>query len=104
MKTFNKWLWPLMLVLLSGVAHGTNKQTKLEYKCHFELTGGQELVHYVVSQAKKTTSVAAKMRGKLIFAKDGKTKLRVNKVIECVSAKGTFKALKSQQLDVVTLS
>lgn len=100
----------IMMVMLLAVSvfshysHAVNKRDLKEFKCHFELAGGQSIVQRVVSKAKHGNSVATEMRRKPIFAKDGTTKLSVAKVVECVPAKADFTGVESRQLDEKTLS
>ena len=104
----NVIVWGVLVSALSFFvamnAEATNKRDLIEYKCHFELAGNKHVIKYVVSKAKHPKAVALEMSKKPIFAKNGVSRLGVRKVVQCVGAKDSFKAVESQQLDQVTLS
>ena len=93
-------VWLATTPILSSAA----EHRAVEYKCHFAMAGGKNLVQRVASKAKNATAVMREMAGKAIFAKDGVTKKSIHKVVECVKASDSFKGLASQELDKQSLS
>ena len=77
---------------------------KIEYKCFFELIGGDKEVHYVVSIAPNASAVKGQMQGKSVFAKNGVTKKFIYKVLECVKSGEKFTLADAQAADAKTLS
>ena len=75
-----------------------------EYKCHFEMVGGEQLVNYLMSKDKYAAQLQQEMAGKSIYAKNGVTRRYIYKVFECVRADQPFKSDAARALDEQTLS
>ncbi|MFT4927970.1 MAG: hypothetical protein ACI8WB_004085 [Phenylobacterium sp.] len=98
-------LWLMTsLALAAGPGAQRTADTKVEYKCHFELVGGQQVIHFLNSRENYAKQLQQKMTGKTIFAKDGVTKRYIYRVFECVKSQESFRSVKAQDLDAQTLS
>jgi hypothetical protein len=80
------------------------KDKRTDYKCHFELAKGVQVVGHVMSKKNYVRQLQQELAGKAIFAKDGVTKRQIFQVFECVEGNKTFKSSEAQALDAVTLS
>jgi hypothetical protein len=97
----------LLSILLSTgslAADDRSKDRSTQYKCHFELAGGKEVVNYFMSKDKYAKQLEKTMVGQSIFAKNGVTKLHIISVGECVEAGEAFTSAKALELDKVTLN
>lgn len=97
----------LLSILASTGSLAANDRTKersTQYKCHFELAGGKEVVNYFMSKDKYAKQLERVMVGQTIFAKNGVTRLNIIRVGECVEADKDFTSAKGLELDKVTLS
>jgi hypothetical protein len=92
------------ILLLGCATTAIGAEPKIQYKCHFELIGGQKVVHHIVSTAKNAQGVQGQMNGRPIYAKDGVTKKYIYQVFECVGVKQKFSSVDAQALDAVTPS
>jgi hypothetical protein len=90
--------------LMAVAGNDRTKERSTEYKCHFKMTGGAELVHYLMSKDNYASQLQLYMAGKTIYAKDGHTKRVVDEVVECINAEKEFRTFNARQLDKVTLS
>lgn len=79
------------------------RQERNEYKCHFVLVGGLEVIRYMTSPI-KTAKTFARSLSPYIYAKDGETRLAIEQVKECVKADDKFDSFDAKQLDKRTLS
>lgn len=76
----------------------------IEYKCHMELVGGDQVVNYISSPLANARLLQGQMQGKTIFGKDGVSRKYIYQVFECVKAKQSFGSVDAQTLDKKTLS
>ncbi|NQZ12954.1 MAG: hypothetical protein HRT35_37900 [Algicola sp.] len=96
----------LSMLLSTGslAANDRSKERSTQYKCHFELADGKEIVNYMMSKDNYAKQLQREMVGKTIFDKNGVTRLHIVRVGECVKADKDFWSIEARQLDKVTLS
>jgi len=88
----------LALVLFSGFILQTNvmakqpekKETKSELKCHVELVGGRDIIHFAKVPTKKVSSIAHVLTGTKIKTGFSKKQQTIYKVNECVGLNDKF--------------
>ncbi|MCJ8274757.1 MAG: TapY2 family type IVa secretion system protein [Psychrosphaera sp.] len=97
-------LLSMLLSTSSLAANDRSKERSTQYKCHFELAGGKEVVNYFMSKDNYAKQLQRVMVGQTIFAKNGVTRLHIIRVGECVKADAVFMSAKALELDKVTLS
>lgn len=76
---------------------------RVEYKCHFLLSNGEETVRYITGYTDRVSKFKQSLSTTL-YAKDGVTRLQIEKVNECVKASQPFRSFTARQLDKKTLS
>ena len=91
----------LSLLLLSNesLAKSAEKALKIKIKCHVELVGGKDIVHFGVIKTERLTKYSQWLIGKKIATGFSKQKQQVYKVKECVKSQEDFSSASSQQLD-----
>ena len=75
---------------------------KISVKCHVELLGGGETIHFAVINENKLTSLKHQLANKLIMTTESDTKQRVYQATECVPLKQSFKGTKAKAVDLKT--
>lgn len=74
-----------------------------DYKCHVNLLGGIDTVHFVNSSMTNLNEIATSIVGKTINPAFLKNKTKIYKVVECVKLYGEFKSELSKQVDSKTV-
>ena len=100
-----KYFLPVLLItgLLvtsdSTFAKAGEKAGKTKVKCHVELVGGIDIIHFGIIKAKRIENYAQWLIGKKIATGFSKEKQPIYKVKECVKLHDKFSSLASQQVD-----
>jgi hypothetical protein len=81
---------------------GTVKRQKINVKCHVELLGGKNTLHFAVIKADKFSQYSKKIVGMKIPTAQSKKKVAIYQVVECVNLEQNFTSLASKQLDLDT--
>jgi len=94
-------LLSVSLIVSSGVAFGKNveKTAKIKIKCHVELVGGKDSLHFGIIKSERKAKYAQWLVGKKIATGFSKQKQQVYKVIECTKLTDKFINPISQQVD-----
>jgi len=100
-------LLSVSLIVPSGVAFGKNaektekteKTEKIKIKCHVELVGGKDSLHFGIIKSERKAKYAQWLVGKKIATGFSKQKQQVYKVIECTKLADKFINPISQQVD-----
>ncbi|MCJ8320657.1 MAG: TapY2 family type IVa secretion system protein [Colwellia sp.] len=74
-----------------------------DYKCHVELLGGGEVVHFVNSASKDLNVIASSIMGKNTIIPFSKKSAVIYNVVECVIIYSEFQSKVSQRLDDQTV-
>jgi len=85
------------------LAKTSNKTAKIKIRCHVELVGGKDIIHFGIIKNERKTNYAQWLEGKKIATGFSKQKQQVYKVIECVTSKNKFINLVSANLDENTV-
>ncbi len=96
-------LTAIALALAAAQSPAATNELRVEYKCHFVLVGGQQVVRYITGNTDKLNQFKRTVPATL-FAKDGRTQLAVEQIKECVKATDKFNAYEARELDKKTLS
>jgi hypothetical protein len=97
-----KTLLSILIVIFSLSSHLTlakQKVDKVEVKCHVELYGGGETVHFRKLKKDKLTKLEQRLVNKKINVAKMKAKQTIYKVIECVSLDKEFSTFQSKGVD-----
>jgi hypothetical protein len=63
---------------------------KVEMKCHVELMGGENVIHFTVIKKNKAAKLSQFLVGRKILTDSSKKKKVIYKVKECVDSKDSF--------------
>jgi len=85
-------LLSLTFVFASGVSSAANSQktVKIKIKCHVELIGGKDIIHFGIIKTDRMSKYAQWLLGKKIATGFSKQKQQVYKVIECTKLADKF--------------
>lgn len=99
-----------LIPLCSISVHASTKYHKNElpirtydYKCHVNLLGGIDTVHFVNSPLTDLNEIAASIVGKTINPAFLKNKTKIYKVVECVKLHDEFNSDVSKKVDSETV-
>ena len=94
----------LSLSSISANAKNSNKRVvAIDYKCHIELIGGIQTIHFVNTKGKSLSGIAHSLVGKTTEKPFSKEKLGIYKVYECVALNDKFSNAQSNALDSKTV-
>ena len=85
-------LLSLSLIFPSGITLAKNyqKAAKIKVKCHVELVGGKDMIHFGIIKNERKAKYAQWLEGKKIATGFSKHKQQVYKVIECTKLADKF--------------
>ncbi|TWX50669.1 TapY2 family type IVa secretion system protein [Colwellia hornerae] len=89
----------LLFISVDSVAKATDKASKIKVKCHVELVGGSDIIHFGIIQAKGLVKYSTWLVGKKIATGFSKQKQQVHQVKECVKSNDDFSNALSKKLD-----
>jgi len=96
----------VLAILLSIISVNTlakekkgNHSTEIEYKCHVELLGGLQTIHFISSKEKSARKIEGLLVGKKIMTGLSKNKMKVYNVTECTNLYSKFIDKRSNILD-----
>jgi hypothetical protein len=94
-------LLSLTFILSSGatLAKDVQNTAKIKIKCHVELVGGKDMIHFGVIKKDRMFKYGQWLVGKKIATGFSKQKQPVYNVIECVKLADTFTNSTSQKVD-----
>jgi len=75
------------------------QSSKVEMKCHVELMGGHNVVHFTVIKKRKVAKLNQFLVGRKILTDLSKKKKVIYKVKECINSKDSFKSLTARQIE-----
>lgn len=110
-KKMNRSIIVILSVLLSLCSiniyakHNKNQLDveTFDYKCHVEILGGGDTIHFVNSQSKNLSVVAQSIKGQKIHKPFSKNVSSIYNVVECTSLYGNFKNNVSKLVDSKTV-
>lgn len=97
-----KTLLSILIVIFSLSSHSTlakQKVDKVEVKCHVELYGGGETIHFRKIKKDKLAKLEQRLVNKKIKVAKIEGKQTIYKVIECVSLNEEFSTFQSKRVD-----
>ncbi|MBA6253686.1 MULTISPECIES: TapY2 family type IVa secretion system protein [unclassified Colwellia] len=89
----------LFFISIDSVAKTTDKSTKIKVKCHVELMGGTDIIHFGIIDSNKLSKYADWLVSKKIATGFSKQKQKVHQVKECVKSNDDFSNALSKKLD-----
>ena len=92
----------LIFVFCSFLTYPTiakQKVEKVEVKCHVELYGGSEAIHFRKIRKDKVAKLEQRLLNKKIKVANIKGKQKIYKVLECVPLNEEFSQLQSKNID-----
>ncbi|AOW76390.1 hypothetical protein A3Q34_05670 [Colwellia sp. PAMC 20917] len=89
----------LLFISIDSVAKTTDKSTKIKIKCHVELMGGNDIIHFGIIGSNKLAKYPDWLVGKKIATGFSKQKQQVHRVKECVKSNDDFSNALSKKLD-----
>jgi hypothetical protein len=94
-------IFSMYLIIPSGVAYAKKAEqtAKIKIKCHVELVGGKDSIHFGIIKSERKTRYAQWLEGKKIATGFSKQKQQVYKVIECTKLNDKFINPISQRVD-----
>ena len=95
----NKIMVAMLVALSASQSMAEPAASRIEYKCHVELIGGEQIIHFVNINAKKSKGIENLILGKKVSPK----KASIYKIYECVNSDKDFKTSKAQQMDRTTV-
>ncbi|WP_286266238.1 TapY2 family type IVa secretion system protein [Thalassotalea atypica] len=103
-----KYFLIITLTLLSSLSLVTQAKTstnanKVEVKCHLELLGGGEMIHFANIPADRFNSYVKGLTKRKVMVNDAKKKVAVYKVFECITADSDFSNSRAKTLEESTL-
>ncbi|WDE06574.1 hypothetical protein SG34_006565 [Thalassomonas viridans] len=98
-----KKLGLLLPLLLLAVGSQAAKNERVELKCHVELFGGNEVIHFVNAKKSQGLNMANKLTGKSIMVSGSREKQKIYRVKECTDLHGKFKGDLANRLDAETV-
>ncbi len=93
------FLLSLFLISAESIAKTANKVSKVKVKCHVELVGGKDIIHFGIIKTGRIVNYSKWLVGKKIATGFSKQKQQVYKVKECVKSQDDFVSASSKQLD-----
>lgn len=73
--------------------------SKVKIKCHVELMGGTDIIHFGIIKTNSITKYTHCLVGKKVATGISKKKQQIHKVKECVKSQYDFTSAVSKQLD-----
>ncbi|WDE10716.1 TapY2 family type IVa secretion system protein [Thalassomonas haliotis] len=102
MKNYIKFSLLLSFAILGGAVQAAKAEIS-ELKCHVELLGGEEIIHFVNAKKNDGQNMINKLTGKSITVIGSRKKQKIYRVKECTDLHGSFKASQANQLDAATV-
>lgn len=72
---------------------------KTEMKCHVELMGGHQVIHFTVIKSSRIPNLSQFLVGRKILTDSSTKKKTIYKVKECVNAQKSFNSLTARQME-----
>lgn len=76
---------------------------EVRYKCHVQVNEKYEEIHWFIFKNTNKNSVQKKILGNGFFARDGRSRLVISHVFECVKDGQTFAQLRARKLEAQTV-
>ncbi|WDD97961.1 TapY2 family type IVa secretion system protein [Thalassomonas actiniarum] len=99
---YKKMSFLLAFAMLAGTAQAAKEEIS-ELKCHVELFGGEEVIHFVNAKKNDGLNMIKKLTGKRITVTGSRKKQKIYQVRECADLHGSFKGSQANQLDAATV-
>jgi hypothetical protein len=99
MKTLFLSLVFVVCYFLTYPTIAKEKVEKVEIKCHVELYGGNEAIHFRKIRKDKVAKLEQRLLNKKIKVANIKGKQKIYKVLECVPLNEDFSQLQSKNID-----
>jgi hypothetical protein len=100
---FTFLLLSLFFINSSTTAKGIEKPIKVKIKCHVELVGGKNIIHFGRIKTARIAKYPQWLIGQKIATDFSKQKQQVFKVKECVKSQHNFTSASSKRLDEDTV-
>ncbi|WP_281560150.1 TapY2 family type IVa secretion system protein [Thalassomonas sp. RHCl1] len=92
----------LSVAIFTGTAMAAKGEIS-ELKCHVELFGGEEVIHFVNAKKSDGLNMIKKLTGKRITVTGSRKKQKIYQVRECTDLHSSFKGTQANQLDAATV-
>jgi len=90
----------LSLTSVNSFAFDDDKYpAEIEYKCHIELLGGLQTIHFISARNKSVNEIEQLLIGRKVVTTVSKNKLPIYKVVECTGLYDKFNEKTSNALD-----
>ncbi len=101
-NVLSKYVYSGLLAIFVNNVHSAESKV---IKCHLLLAGKQEVVHQFDGRKPgiNIKKLEQSLAGQTIFAADGKTKILINDVVQCVYATQPFTQQRSRNLESKSL-
>lgn len=80
-------------------AKAVKKHLKIKVKCHVELIGGKDIIHFGIIKPQGIAKYSHWLIGKKVATGFSKQKKQIHKVKQCVRSQDDFSSSVSKQLD-----
>ena len=102
MKRYNQYSLLGFCILLAGAVQAA-QDDRAELKCHVELFGGNEVIHFVNAKKNEGFNMVKRLTGKSVTVTGSRKKQKIYRVKECTDLHGRFKGDLANQLDADTV-
>ena len=103
MRSYQILLLILGLALVMNTAGAANnKSSKVEIKCHVELVGGVDIIHFALVQQQQLANIKQALAGQKVTTSQSKQKQAIYKVNECVGLHDSFVTAQAKSRDIFT--
>ena len=105
MKIFHSLFITLFLISISVVTSvnaSTQEVSKVEIKCHAELVGGVDIIHFALVRQSQLAGIKRHLTGQKISTALSKNKQVIYKVNECVGLHESFVSASAKSRDILT--
>ena len=89
----------LLFISIDSMAKTGEQASKVKIKCHVELMGGTDIIHFGIIKTNSITKYTHWLVGKKVATGISKKKQQIHKVKECVKSQDDFTSAVSKQLD-----
>ena len=103
MRYFQFLLLVFCTALVMNMANAANgKPSKVEIKCHVELMGGSDIIHFAIVSQQQLANIKQILAGQKVLTALSKQKQVIYKVNECVGLHDSFVSGPAKSRDILT--
>jgi len=100
-KIFNYRLIALLMLSIANV-QAANRNSMVELKCHVDLLGGTDIIHFTLIEKQKRGTITQVLTGKKVPTALSKEQQVIYKVNECVDLNDSFSSTAAKSRDLLT--